>query len=103
MTARWTLVARAPPARSRRLRPYAAVGGTFHDKNKWGATAQFQGAAPGSNTFTTEASSSTRLANVRLGVNLLLKKNLELKAEYGGQFGSGYRSKEGILRVSYLF
>nr|WP_256735176.1 hypothetical protein [Variovorax sp. dw_954] len=34
---------------------------------------------------------------------MLVKKNLEVRAEYSGQFGSGYRSNEGILRVNYLF
>lgn len=85
------------------MRPYAAVGATFHDRNEWGAQAQFQGAAQGVQPFVTAASAPTSLANVRLGVNLLVKSNLELKAEYSGQFGSGYRSNEGILRVNYLF
>jgi len=85
------------------LRPYAAVGATLHDKNEWGADAQFQGAVPGVQSFNTAASAPTSLANVRLGVDLMVKKNLQVRAEYGGQFGSGYRSNEGILRVNYLF
>uniref|UniRef100_UPI00097BDCCA autotransporter outer membrane beta-barrel domain-containing protein n=2 Tax=Variovorax sp. KK3 TaxID=1855728 RepID=UPI00097BDCCA len=85
------------------VRPYATVGATVHDKNQWGATARFQGAAPGVATFDTAASAPTNLGNVRLGVSVTVKKNLELKAEYGAQFGSGYRSNEGILRVNYLF
>jgi hypothetical protein len=85
------------------LRPYAAVGATLHDRNEWGATAQFQGAAPGVAPFDTAASAPSTLGSVRLGVNLLVRKNLEVKAEYSGQFGSGYRSSEGILRVNYLF
>jgi outer membrane autotransporter protein len=85
------------------FRPYAAVGGTFHNKNEWGADAQFQGAAAGVMSFNTAASAPASLANVRLGMDLMVNKNLQLRAEYGGQFGSGYRSSEGILRVNYLF
>ncbi|MEJ8857572.1 hypothetical protein WKW79_23575 [Variovorax robiniae] len=85
------------------LRPYVAVGATVQNKNEWGATSQFQGAAPGVAPFETAASVPSTLGNVRLGVNLLVKKNLEVKVEYSGQFGSGYRSNEGIIRVNYLF
>jgi hypothetical protein len=36
-------------------------------------------------------------------MNLSVSKSTEIKLEYGGQFGSGYRSNEGILRVNHLF
>ncbi|WP_213958849.1 hypothetical protein [Variovorax sp. dw_954] len=44
------------------LRPYAAVGATVNNKNEWGATAQFQGAAPGVAPFETGASARPRSA-----------------------------------------
>jgi len=85
------------------MRPYAALGGTFQDKGAWGGTAQFEGAAPGVQGFSTAGSVPRSLANVHVGVNLLVKKSLELRAEYGGQYASGYRSSEGNFRVNYLF
>jgi hypothetical protein len=39
----------------------------------------------------------------QVDLNLGVSKNTEVKLEYGGQFGSGYRSNEGILRVNRLF
>lgn len=85
------------------MRPYAAVGGVFYSKNQWGASAGFMGAAPGVAAFTTVASAPSSLAEVRLGANLMMKKDLEVRIEYGGQFGPGYRSNEGVLRLNYLF
>jgi len=67
------------------------------------ADAQLQGAVPDVAAFNTAATAPTSLANLRLGVNLLVKKNVEVRAECAGQFGSGYRSNEGVLRLNYLF
>ena len=49
------------------------------------------------------ASAPSALAKVKLDMNLSVSKSTEIKLEYGGQFGSGYSSNEGILRVNHLF
>ena len=85
------------------LRPDVAAGAIFHDRNHWATDAQFVGSAPGVAPFTAVSSAPSALAKVKLDMNLSVSKNTEIKLEYGGQFGSGYRSNEGILRVNHLF
>jgi hypothetical protein len=85
------------------LRPDAAAGAVFHDRNHWATDAQFVGSAQGVAPFTAVSSAPSALAKVKLDMNLSVSKNTEIKLEYGGQFGSGYRSNEGILRVNHLF
>ncbi|BAO88256.1 autotransporter domain-containing protein [Caballeronia cordobensis] len=94
---RWTF------ANGMTLRPDLAVGGVFHNRNYWDANAQFVGSAPGVAPFSAVASAPSSLAKVKVGMNPSVSKRTELKLEYGGQFGSGYSSNEGILRVNYLF
>jgi uncharacterized protein with beta-barrel porin domain len=85
------------------LRPDVAAGAVFHDRNHWETDAQFVGSAPGIAPFTAVSSAPSELAKVKLDMTLSVSKTTELKLEYGGQFGSGYRSNEGILRVNHLF
>ncbi|HTQ32742.1 MAG TPA: autotransporter domain-containing protein [Stellaceae bacterium] len=94
---RWTF------ANGMTLRPDLAVGGVFLNRNHWDANAQFVGSAPGVAPFSAVASAPSSLAKVKVDMNLSVSKSTELKLEYGGQFGSGYSSNEGILRVNYLF
>jgi len=85
------------------LRPDLGVGAVFHDRDHWATNAQFVGSAPGVAPFTVVSSAPSALAKVKLDLNLSVSKNTELKLEYGGQFGSGYRANEGIVRVNHLF
>ncbi|BAO94130.1 putative uncharacterized protein (plasmid) [Caballeronia insecticola] len=94
---RWTF------ANGMTLRPDLALGAIFHNRNHWDASAQFVGSAPGAAPFSAVASAPSSLAKVKVDMNLSVSKSTELKLEYGGQFGSGYSSNEGILRVNYLF
>ena len=85
------------------MRPDIAAGAVFHNRNHWDSSAQFVGSAPGVAPFTAESSAPTVLAKVKLDMNFSVSKSTEIKLEYGGQFGSGYSSNEGILRVNHLF
>jgi outer membrane autotransporter protein len=85
------------------LRPDVAAGAIFHNRNHWDSSAQFVGSAPGVSPFTAESSAPSALAKVKLDMNLSVSESTEIKLEYGGQFGSGYSSNEGILRVNHLF
>ena len=85
------------------LRPDVAAGAIFHNRNHWDSSAQFVGSAPGVAPFTAVSSAPSALAKVKLDMNLSVSKSTEIKLEYGGQFGSGYSSNEGILRVNHLF
>jgi outer membrane autotransporter protein len=85
------------------LRPDVAVGAVFHSRDHWDADAKFVGSAPGVASFTSESSAPGTLAKIKLDMNLSVSKSTEIKLEYGGQFGGGYSSNEGTLRVNYLF
>jgi uncharacterized protein with beta-barrel porin domain len=85
------------------LRPDLAFGGVFHDRNHWSADSQLVGSAPGVAPFTATSTAPSALGKIKVDLNLGVSKNTEVKLEYGGQFGSGYRSNEGILRVNRLF
>jgi outer membrane autotransporter protein len=85
------------------VRPYAAIGGVLHDKNNWSANSQLIGSAPGVAPLTAESTAPTRLAKVKLGLDVSVSKQVQLRVEYGGQFGKDYHSHEGILRFNYLF
>ncbi|WP_077003421.1 autotransporter outer membrane beta-barrel domain-containing protein, partial [Variovorax sp. KK3] len=85
------------------LRPYVALGAVVHNKNAWGAGSQMIGSVAGVSPFVATSEAPTRLGKLNLGVDIDLSKSMQLRVEYGGQFGSSYRSHEGVLRMNYKF
>ena len=85
------------------LRPYMALGAVVHNKNAWGASSQLIGSAPGAESFTAVSTAPTRLGKVSLGADLSMSQRMQLRVEYGGQFGKDYHAHEGVLRLNYLF
>lgn len=85
------------------LRPYVAVGAMLHHKNSWGASSQFIGSAAGAAPFVATSASPNRLARTAFGVDVKVSDRVQIRAEYGGQFGKGYRSHAGVVRLNYLF
>lgn len=85
------------------LRPYAAIGGAWYDRNRWGASSQFEGAAPGVDSFTSLSTAPTYLTKANVGLDWSLNQHVQLRLEYDGKFADHYHDNEGVFRVNYQF
>jgi hypothetical protein len=84
------------------LRHEVGGGGMVHNRNHFDANAQSVGGAQGVASFPAVAPAPSSLAKVKVDMNLSISRSNEIKLEYGGQSGSGYRSNEGTLCANGL-
>jgi len=85
------------------LRPSVAVGEAVYSGNHWDTQLQMIGNGSGVAPFTSRFDAPNHLEQYNAGLDLKLNSHSELRLDYTGQFGNGYRTGEGALRYSYFF
>ncbi|MBE3640288.1 autotransporter outer membrane beta-barrel domain-containing protein [Mangrovicoccus algicola] len=84
------------------LRSYVSGGVALRSNDDWSGEAHLQGAPGGSGIDTRVPLDDTAL-RLRAGVQLFDSGRLDLRAEYGGSFGSEAVTHSGALTLSYSF
>ncbi|MBB3694915.1 autotransporter outer membrane beta-barrel domain-containing protein [Sphingomonas sp. BK580] len=96
------LGSRVPLGNGSYLKPY--LGGEVDVSNDpdWVTTARFASQAGGS-AFTARTAVPGTLKRIRLGVDLLGAKNVDLSVQYVPEFGDRYTSQTGVAKLTYRF
>ncbi len=85
------------------LMPFVSLGGIFYNRNQWTTQARLAGSSPGVAPFEMVSRLPTEMLKLNVGTSLAIGHNVELKAEYDGEFGGMFRSDAATLKLDYLF
>lgn len=85
--------------RGNTLRPYVSAGVSWISDTGWDVKARFEG-DPEQRPFGLTTDLPRHFGELKAGVVLRRKDNLELKAEYGARFADNYLSQTGELRLA---
>ena len=97
-------LAREIEAARLRLDAFVRTGVTFSSRDDWKSEVALAGAPSGVNGFTTELPMDQVYGRLGLGFQLTsLEHNVQLRAEYNGDFSSHTTRHGGLLRVSLGF
>jgi outer membrane autotransporter protein len=85
------------------LRPSIGVGEAIYSGNHWDTNLQLIGGASNVSPFNSEFNAPDHMNQYNAGLDLKINAHSELRLDYTGQFGNGYRMNEGSLRYTYFF
>lgn len=84
------------------LRPYASLGVGWLSDSRWNTEVRLEG-EPTDQYFRVSTSLPQTYGELKLGVELLSRDGVELKAEYGQRFANNYTDRYGELRMAIHF
>lgn len=84
-------------------RPYVSVGENLAVDRSWSRGARLAGTAVAGSRFASRYDLDESLTQVAVGLDVIARGRLELKAEYRGSFGSGYETNAVAGRLAYRF
>lgn len=86
-----------------KLHSWLSTGVAFYSANDWGADMKLVGAPEEAGSFYSVAQLPQQRLKIEGGADLIVRKNIDVKLEYTGEFEHGYRSNVGSIKASYLF
>lgn len=85
------------------LRPYAALGASFAHGNDWTIDARFAAAPDGTGSFSTHVDNPSMATRLSLGLDAVTVGDLDVRLRYDADFGSGFFSHAGSLKLVRRF
>ena len=85
------------------LWPSIGVGRAFYSGNSWNTNMRLAGASDSVGSFNSEFDAPRQMNQYSAALNLKLNAHSDLRLDYTGQFGHGYRMNEGALKYTYFF
>jgi len=87
----------------RRIKAYASAGATFAPNNSVSTQMAFANGVAGSGTYDVITDGPTVLGRLNLGIQAFEANDLEVRAQYGLQFGDGYISQNVSANLVWRF
>ncbi|WP_161555659.1 hypothetical protein [Mangrovicoccus ximenensis] len=84
------------------LRSYISAGAALRSNDGWSSEAHLQG-APGGSGIDARLPLDDAALRLRAGLQLFQGDRIDVRAEYGGSFGSEAVTHAGMLTLSYRF
>ncbi|MBB3228204.1 hypothetical protein FHW69_002839 [Luteibacter sp. Sphag1AF] len=85
------------------LRPSVGVGRAFYSGNSWNTDMRLAGSSDSVGSFNSAFNAPRQMNQYDAALDLTLNAHSELRLDYTGQFGNGYRMNEGALKYTYFF
>lgn len=85
------------------VKPSVALGKAFYSGDNWNTDMRLIGSGESVQSFNSEMATPHQLNQYNAGVDLKVSAHSEVRLDYTGQSGDGYRMGEGAIRFTHFF
>jgi hypothetical protein len=83
------------------FRPFVRGGVSFGDQSSWTSSARLAGAPDGAGSFDTDVPVDDVVARATAGLQILNNGEVNVRAQYDGEFSDNITSHGGSIRVNF--